>query len=93
MYAFFVWLLVMAFIILGNLLHLLVVLPGLRAANRDESFSFSPAKQLRQVHEYVALLDSRGERPWFYSFLLHIRKIVLVLFLLMIPLFYQTMPK
>jgi hypothetical protein len=47
-----------------------------------------PSKQLMQVDEYVAILDANGERPWYYSYLRHIRKIsgALLLMLLLFTL-------
>jgi hypothetical protein len=77
----FIWLIFIAHIVIGNYLYFTKVLFVI-----DKSPSIRPSKQLRDIKEYLALLDIKNERPWFYSFLKNQNKISVVLVLLMLPI-------
>jgi hypothetical protein len=87
-YFLILWFFIAAYVVLGLYLHTAKILPRLSETNSHVETPLMPSKQLMQVDEYVAILDANGERPWYYSYLRHIRKIsgALLLMLLLFTL-------
>ena len=76
-----VFLLFVVYIALGSYLYFCKILPGIdRAGGRG--VPGLPSEQLRQIKEYVRLLDEKNERPWYYPFLRYNPQIAAVLFAL-----------
>jgi hypothetical protein len=88
-YILIVWSIMMTYCIVGLYVHSTKILPKLRESQEKVHFPLMPSEFLRQVDEYLIILDATGERPWFYLYLRYIRVIILVLLLSMMPIFLQ----
>jgi hypothetical protein len=68
-----VWLLILLFVVVGNMLYFAKVLPAL-----GESPTWGSA-QLKQIDRFIASLGPEQARPWFYPFLKNVRLVGAVL--------------
>ena len=84
-----VWILVVTYVVVGLYVHTRKILPKLREVHGHAVMPLMPSKQLSQIDEYLKILDEAGERPWYYLYLRHIRKIISALLLMMVPIFLE----
>ncbi len=80
------WLLVVVYVILGNYLYWLKILPTLTRNGLDGSPKFSPSGQLKQVDLFIAQLIPDVSRPWFYGLLAHVRAITAVVLAMLVAI-------
>ena len=69
------WIVVMAYVIVGNYLYFTKVLPALSRDGLDGWPKFLPSKQLAQVDFFLRRFPPPDPRPWFYGVLSHVRAI------------------
>lgn len=62
------------YVVVGNFIYFEHVLPAL-----NEPARLSPLGQWRQCSDYVALMETRGEKKWFFKLLRHARSINIAL--------------
>lgn len=75
------WVLVMAYVVVGNYLYFEKILPALSRDGLDSSMKFMPSKQLEQVDLFLARFPPDAPRPWFYGLLSNVRIITIVVML------------
>lgn len=76
------WAIVAVYVLVGNYLYILKVLPALARDGLDGSLKFTPWEQLEQVETFLARLAPDAPRPWYFSLLSHVRIITAVVGLL-----------
>ena len=70
---FIMFVAVVIYIVLGNYLYFAKVAPAL-----DEPPKLLPWSQWNDVERYLALIDERGEQPWFAAILRNTQKISII---------------
>jgi hypothetical protein len=87
-YFMLVFIVIAAYVIVGNYLYLGRVI---RALNKAPEFF--PTTQFRDMDAYLRLLLAKGERPWFLFYLKNVRAIALVIVILMVPVFLDIVDR
>lgn len=65
-WAVIAWLVIAAYVVVGNYLYFAKVLPVLRTAGLSGLPRALPSAQIKQFRQAAAVLEGRGERRWFF---------------------------
>ena len=84
------WVLVAAYIVVGNYIYVAKVVPTLRTAGMATGPALLPSQQFAHVRAYLDSLPVGAENVWFNVVLKHARALTLLVFVAAIASFFAS---